>query len=705
MAHRQQANDSQQTNDSQADIIDEPYDPSKDDVKDNPLTHSEKILQSLKLQQANRILLSLAWMDHEALKRMACFPFVLGMDETDRTNCEERPLFCMVGMDSNNHIFPIMHILMPSKSRWAYDWIYNEAIPYLLPEKIRKNTQLLITDQGKELVHMLSASVGVGKTFPNAIHRLCAWHIVDRNYTMEVKKKVPKAKSQAAIDNKFISDVCLWMYSFCTSIESSDHEQAHLQQLHIFIQQSSNVTGSVKSFTQQFLTKSFKEVLEKIVFYKFMYRICGHVKVTSFVEAHNASLHVSNTGPRPNHSLVTSVTRITATCKQKSILKRDMEERNVDRRLAVRFGESPEETASLNHAADVLSPYLTPIIVDRIMEQWNCASNFIYKKDESFVSSFDQNHHFYSVCFLVSWNPTVPRHCHCVVPSWAYIRKVYVIRFEGKRFLQCSCGHSHRYGCACRHMYSLLHRKPEVSDCSPRCMKLYSLQYGTNTDLTDAVNSYLARNQSGLVPLLDTDAVGTEQSRGSLSTEEHSDWFHSTQSNTVVWSQSAVHGSPEEAKDNHLTQSQEEYILQEESCGGTGADLPDMPVFVVPGAPTLMATPIRAPPTKVTAHAPSRGATESQTAYKKRKRDEYIASALRLASKAKTVNEIQYLIDRNDHSEAELNAKHASQDAYQCISDNIGGTISGCIAVTQSPSQGRLKKMNEVPASTKKKLF
>ena len=57
-------------------------------TEESPVTHTEKILESLQLEKANRILLSLAWMDHDALRKLACFPFVLGMDETDRTNCE-----------------------------------------------------------------------------------------------------------------------------------------------------------------------------------------------------------------------------------------------------------------------------------------------------------------------------------------------------------------------------------------------------------------------------------------------------------------------------------------------------------------------------------------------------------------------------------------------------------------------------------------
>jgi hypothetical protein len=702
-------------------MVEEAYDSSHLDEKkeDTPLKHSERILESLKLNQATRILLSLAWMDHSALEKMACFPFVLGMDETDRTNCEERPLFCMVGMDSSNHIFPVLHILMPSKARWAYSWIYNEAIPYLLPEQVRKNCQLLLTDQGKELVHTLSASVGNGNTFPGALHRLCAWHIVDRNYNMEVKKWVPAKKAQAEVDKKFISDICKWMYSFCTSIESKEHEKAHLQQLYLFIQLS-RTSASVKKFTQKFIKKSFEEVLDKIVFYKYMYRIGGHVKVTSFVEAHNASLHVSATGPRPNHSLVTSVTRIRSNCNRKSKERKDLAERNADRRLTTRTGEDEDETTTLNHAALVLSPHLTHTTVDRIMQEWVCSSKFIYMKDESFTPSIDINGHEYNECYFVCWNPRVPRWCMAAIPSWAYIRKVFHVTFNGRRYLNCSCGHAHMFGSACRHMYSLLNRRPVPSDSSPRCMKLYSVQYWKNRSLTQAVDSYLKQNPFGMIPLQDDDELSTAESRGTdcarlkADAEYFQDWIQKTLSTIVAWPESPFYvsnmqlssGTDENLGDVEEDQEQP-YILQEQSgFDDKESELPDMPVFVVPGAPVLMATPqpCKLPPLSVQAVPPPRGATESLVQYKKRKRDEAIASCLRLVSKAKTVNEWQHIIDKCNHTQLELDSKHASSDAYNCIKDNLGGTISGCIPVTQSCNQGRLRKVNEIPSSTKKKL-
>ena len=586
---------------------------------------------------------------------------------------------------------------------------------------------MLLSDQGRELVQLLSTSFGTGKTFPNAIHRLCAWHIVDRNYYMEVIKHMSCSKTQSVIDQKFISDICDWMYSFCTDIESKEHEKAHLDQLNLFIRQSS-ATDSVKLFTEKFILKSFRDALPKIVFYNYQYRIGGDVKVTSFVESHNASLHVSPTGPRPQHSLVTSVHRITSDTRRKRKERASNDERNADRRLTVTFSQTAETSPIMVHAANNLSPHLTEKTVDRCVQEWQCAKNFIAWKDEGFQQSLDDQGNQFTECYLVSWNPTIPRKCKPVVPTWAYTRKVHKLIHNGKAFLLCNCGHHHRHGSPCRHVYCLLSRMPVVDDCAPRCMKLYWLQYGRNEELTKAVDLYLQQNKFGLSPVQPSDRVGCTSSRGVIVEEgtENYDMFqqhlHKCLSQTLVWSDSAFYDESITAakpsmelagQSSEMHKTDTDFIVQETAGETSSMEVPNMPVFVVPGAPVLMATPLRTQSRRtgtplsaaaVSSKVSARGKLETLKDYKKRVRDAAMNSWMKVFQKAKSVNEYQHLIDKNNHSMQELDAKHAASDPYNTISDNLGGTLSGCVPVTQSPHQGRWKKINEGPSSSRKKL-
>jgi hypothetical protein len=56
---------------------------SGDDGEDTSVTHREKSLQAMSIKKKWQISPSLAWADHDALRDLAAFPFVLGMDETD----------------------------------------------------------------------------------------------------------------------------------------------------------------------------------------------------------------------------------------------------------------------------------------------------------------------------------------------------------------------------------------------------------------------------------------------------------------------------------------------------------------------------------------------------------------------------------------------------------------------------------------------
>jgi hypothetical protein len=340
-------------------------------------------------------------------------------------------------------------------------------------------------------------------------------------------------------------------------------------------------------------------------------------------------------------------------------------------------------------------------------------------KDPTFTPYIDAHGHHYNECFLVSWNPKVPRWCAEPVPSWAYIRKVSHVTKNGSRYLECSCGHCNMFGSACRHMYSLLNRKPVVSDSSPRCMKLYSLQYWKNPNLTQAVDSYLENNPFGRTVLKMDDELASPQSWGTMQEEGSlfQEWFQKTISSVVAWPESPFYdtnskplGGTDESLDDNVDDNEDHFILQEQSCfEDCPTDIPEMPVFVVEGAPVLMATPppqmpSKHPPLSAMAIPPSRGRTETQLQVKKRKRDEAISSFMKLVQKAKTVNEYQHIIDKCNHTQLELDSKHASTDAYNCITDNLDGTISACVPITQSCNQGRMKKVNEVPSSTKKKL-
>jgi len=51
------------------------------------------------------------------------YPEVIGGDDTEETNSEERPLYIVVGLDNKNKACKVMWAFLPVKPQWAYPWL------------------------------------------------------------------------------------------------------------------------------------------------------------------------------------------------------------------------------------------------------------------------------------------------------------------------------------------------------------------------------------------------------------------------------------------------------------------------------------------------------------------------------------------------------------------------------------------------------
>ena len=109
------------------------------------------------------------------------FPELTGSDTTEGTNREKRPLITHCGKDSNNQTFTHTHALLPSKSRWVFDWFFGCAVPALHPKAITRNI-VNCTDQDDKEHGAFCALIGEGNPYPVSSHRLCGWHKLNRNF-------------------------------------------------------------------------------------------------------------------------------------------------------------------------------------------------------------------------------------------------------------------------------------------------------------------------------------------------------------------------------------------------------------------------------------------------------------------------------------------------------------------------------------------
>ena len=66
------------------------------------------------------LLLLAVWTTDTARRKFDMFPEFVGVDDTEGTNAEERPLHDWCGKDGNNEIYPFKWAFLPSKAQWSY---------------------------------------------------------------------------------------------------------------------------------------------------------------------------------------------------------------------------------------------------------------------------------------------------------------------------------------------------------------------------------------------------------------------------------------------------------------------------------------------------------------------------------------------------------------------------------------------------------
>ena len=68
-------------------------------------------------------------------KKIRQFPEVMMADITHKTNREKRPLFTLVGKDSDGKAFTIIRAWLPNECEWSCRWMFQILIPDLAGQK------------------------------------------------------------------------------------------------------------------------------------------------------------------------------------------------------------------------------------------------------------------------------------------------------------------------------------------------------------------------------------------------------------------------------------------------------------------------------------------------------------------------------------------------------------------------------------------
>jgi hypothetical protein len=254
------------------------------------------------VEDNQKILLAAAWISDDERCMVSKFPQVLGVDVTEQTNKEKRPLIILAGLKGDNTTFTAARALLPSGQRWVFKWFFEVALPTLLPWKTRLQNTVMFTD-GDELEYSAFTNA-MEDHFPNSCHHLCLWHLFHRN--LKQKSGYPCVSHLSQESATFISVVEAWIKSWFFYVETNDEYQMSKNLLLLFLNSPpSDVSQANICHITDWIRVSLETHEKKWLHSHFLYKQTFGRQSTQFVEAENSVLKNNLLGTKPNQSIDT----------------------------------------------------------------------------------------------------------------------------------------------------------------------------------------------------------------------------------------------------------------------------------------------------------------------------------------------------------------------------------------------------------------
>ncbi|XP_024042873.1 protein FAR1-RELATED SEQUENCE 5-like [Citrus clementina] len=110
----------------------------------------------------------LFWCDGGSCADYALFGDVIAFDATYKTNAYRKPLVVILGINHHRRTIVFGFALLSDETEHTYTWL----LETLMTAMNNKHPRTVVTDGDKAMRNAIS------KTFPEASHRLCCWHLV-----------------------------------------------------------------------------------------------------------------------------------------------------------------------------------------------------------------------------------------------------------------------------------------------------------------------------------------------------------------------------------------------------------------------------------------------------------------------------------------------------------------------------------------------
>ena len=159
---------------------------------------------------------------------------------------------------------------MPSECSWVFNWIIHEAFPQIFKKETLERVRLVLTDHDDKCYEQVESAIAC-QLLPNAVHRSCAWHKINRDWEKDIVHVTSRDPQQRMTDMSFIDECRAWFWTFPKIVETEEEEACQIKAFQKYLDgKKESVTHQVHSRTQEFFKSYFIRDL----------KICNDVRIT-----------------------------------------------------------------------------------------------------------------------------------------------------------------------------------------------------------------------------------------------------------------------------------------------------------------------------------------------------------------------------------------------------------------------------------------
>jgi hypothetical protein len=450
---------------------------------DNAKDAASRVIRALSLSAGQKVLLCCAWLNQKQLRYFEMYPTTLSFDVTFGTNAEKRPLARVTLITPSQKTVPVMNVFLPSQAEWVFQWIFQHALPSILPLAVRKRVFLAMTDQDHHCYSQIVAAQRK-QIFPNLTHRLCKWHKIDRHFILKARSYCREGPGKR-YDQKFVKTCRDWFYLITNKVETPAQEEHCLQALKVWMDKQSPA-ATLKAHARDYLKHKFEPYLHKLSF-RFFFQLPGGDLATNLCEVDNSSLKRDVMGPNP----LLGVDRSLNAIDQHSTRRiEDLERTAMDRLTRCWYLESDPKKLKGFNAFDKkkLTDRLILRTADRVYDNWlQGRNNYEYCEWDQVVEEkraffVRRRYSEQELKSIENGKNALPVYVNSRIVATVYHYK------DGNPMgmsFHCSCHQFQRTnGIPCRHIYCVWDVKPLPEHCGVMHLKMYETNYGINDAAT-----------------------------------------------------------------------------------------------------------------------------------------------------------------------------------------------------------------------------